>query len=239
MKLSEKEGDFVIFFRKAVLIIHGFSGGTYEHEQLSFHLQRYNTLDVYTFTLPGHDMSSLKSVKYTEWLESAEEKVKLLMKYGYKNIYLVGHSMGGVIATYLSTKYRSIKKLVLLAPAFSYFSSNVDSSLGEKVKGGINALKKNEPGEIINKVLSVPLTAVGEFVEFIDEYKGIYKKINIPVLVLHGKEDSVVPVESSMEAYDHINVDDKKLVLLEDTTHLIFKKENKIALNEISKFLLN
>ena len=40
--------------RKAVLIIHGFAGGTYDEERLAFYLTMHN-YDVFTFTLPGHD----------------------------------------------------------------------------------------------------------------------------------------------------------------------------------------
>lgn len=228
----------VMLFRKAVLIIHGFAGGTYDQELLAFDLEKHKKLDVYNFTLPGHDKRTLKSVKYNEWINSAEEKLNLLIKYGYNNIYLVGHSMGGVIATYLATKYKNVKKLVLVAPSFSYFSPSVDSKISEKLKGGVNALKNNEPDEIINRFLKLPLSALGEFRDLVDEHKERYLEINVPVLILHGKKDSIVPVESSINAYEKIMIEDKKIVLLEDVTHDVFREKNDIALKEITKFLL-
>ena len=40
--------------KKAVLLIHGFAGGTYDLENLTKNLQA-NNFDTFTFTLPGHD----------------------------------------------------------------------------------------------------------------------------------------------------------------------------------------
>lgn len=228
----------LILFRKAVLIIHGFSGGTYDQELLCFELEKHNKLDVYNFTLPGHDKRTLKSVKYNEWIEAAEEKIQLLISFGYKDIYLVGHSMGGVIATYLSSKYRQVKKLVLVAPAFSYFSPSTDSDVTEKIKGGVKALQEYDSTEIVNKFLKLPLSSLNEFVDLVETHKESYIDIRTPVLLLHGKEDSIVPVESSIDIYEKIGVSDKKLVLLEETTHEVFKTYNFIAIDEVSRFLL-
>ena len=101
-------------FRKAVLIIHGFAGGTYDEEELANYLELNRNFDVYQFTLPGHE-KNLGKVKYQEWIDASENQVKWLINNGYGSIYLIGHSMGGVIASYIATKYKEVKKLVLAA----------------------------------------------------------------------------------------------------------------------------
>ena len=45
-----------MFRRKAILIIHGFAGGTYDQEYLANFLELDRGFDVYTFTLPGHNV---------------------------------------------------------------------------------------------------------------------------------------------------------------------------------------
>ena len=126
----------MILFRKAVLIIHGFAGGTYDEEKLANFLERHAKLDVYSFTLPGHEKRTFKTVKYQEWIKESEDMLNRLINYGYKDIYLIGHSMGGVIATYLASKYKRVKKLVLAAPAFNYLVANDESNAIEKMKKG-------------------------------------------------------------------------------------------------------
>ena len=42
-------GDYMIF-KKAILIIHGFAGGTYDEEQLANYLELNKDFDVFQFT---------------------------------------------------------------------------------------------------------------------------------------------------------------------------------------------
>jgi esterase/lipase len=67
-----------MIFKKAILIIHGFAGGTYDQEELAFNLELNKSFDVFQFTLPGHD-KNLSKVNYQEWIKSSEEKIELLI----------------------------------------------------------------------------------------------------------------------------------------------------------------
>mgnify|MGYP003482868385 CR=1 FL=1 len=62
-----------MLFRKAILIIPGFTGGTYDQEELAFHLELNKFFDVYQFTLPGHSVS-LSKVKYEEWIKKSKKQ---------------------------------------------------------------------------------------------------------------------------------------------------------------------
>ena len=85
----------MIIYRKAILVIHGFGGGPYDLEYLSDNLELDKRFDVYTFTLPGHDVG-IGSVDRNDWIKSVDEHMEMLINFGYKDIYVVGHSMGGV-----------------------------------------------------------------------------------------------------------------------------------------------
>ena len=52
-----------MIFRKAILIIHGFAGGTYDQEYLANELELQSHFDVFTFTLPGHDNNGFSKIK--------------------------------------------------------------------------------------------------------------------------------------------------------------------------------
>ena len=108
-----------MFFKKAVLVIHGFAGGVYDEEKLINYLQLNKSFDVFSYTLPGHE-KNLSKVNYEDWMDKSIEQVEWLIQNNYKTIYVIGHSMGGVIASFLATKYKQIKKIVLAAPAFEY-----------------------------------------------------------------------------------------------------------------------
>ena len=236
--MVKRKGEVMILFRKAILIIHGFAGGTYDQEELANFLEKNSKFDVYTFTLPGHEKRSFRTVKYEEWIDAAEKQLKKLISYGYKDIYLIGHSMGGVIATYLSTKYRCIKKLVLVAPSFKYFVSDELTTI-DKLKNSIDALKNHEADEVLTRFLKLPLTSLNEFIKLVAEYKDCYLKIKVPTMVLHGTIDTIVPIENSKELYESIPVLAKKIMYLDDISHDVFEEVDEKVLQEIEWFLKN
>ena len=101
-----------MLLKKAVLIIHGFAGGTYDEEYLANYLE-LKGFDVYTFTLPGHDRMLFNKITKEDWIESARIHLEMLINNKYKQIYVIGHSMGGILASYLAANYKEVKKIVL------------------------------------------------------------------------------------------------------------------------------
>ena len=91
--------------RKAILLIHGFAGGCYDYGDFPNDLESHKNFDVYTFTLPGHDKLRINKVSKDDWLKSAEIEIEKIINKGYKTIYVIGHSMGGIIATHIASKY--------------------------------------------------------------------------------------------------------------------------------------
>lgn len=229
-----------MIFRKAILILHGFAGGTYDQEDLANYLELNKSFDVYQFTLPGHD-KNLSKVKYSEWIEQSEKKVEWLIKNGYSNIYVIGHSMGGVIATYLAGKYKEIKKLVLAAPAFHYLNViNDDLNFKESLKAAPKVIEQYGRDEIVARFLKLNVSALGEFMSLIKEYYHAPKNVKCPVLILQGDEDHLVPQSSSEYVYSEVESNDKKLIYIKGANHDIFKcgKQEKI-LEIVEKFLKN
>ena len=90
--------------KKALLFIHGFAGGTYDYGELINDLELNGLFDIFSYTMKGHGNLVINKVTKDDWIKDAEYNIEKLIKYGYKEIYVVGHSMGGVIATYLGSK---------------------------------------------------------------------------------------------------------------------------------------
>src|SRR5690625_3339129 len=99
---------------KGCLIIHGYTGGPYEVKPLIEYLQTNTDWKLSVPILPGHgEELSLEGISYDKWLEAAEKEMIKLME-ECEILYVIGFSMGGMIAAYLAAKY-DVEKLVLLA----------------------------------------------------------------------------------------------------------------------------
>lgn len=227
-----------MLFRRAVLVIHGFAGGTYDEEKLCNYLESKG-YDVYSFTLPGHDKMLFNKVKKEEWIKSCEEHIEMLINYNYKRIYVIGHSMGGVLAAYLASKYKEINKIVLAAPAFKYltFGEN-DFKFTTALINSPKLFKDYEKKEIISRFLHFPTSVIKEFMSLVKKSEKLPSKINIPTLLIQGNNDKIVPMGSSKYVYDNVKTNSKYLMILDGVNHDIFSSDKIDDVNKtINKFL--
>lgn len=232
----------MFFRRKAILMIHGFVGGTYDYGMLPTELELVRRFDVYTFTLPGHEKLIVKDVKHTDWIKAAEDQIELLIKNHYKTIYVIGHSMGGVIAAHLAAKYKQVKKLVLAAPAFRYFyfkegKVNI-KGFNETIKNMPNMFKNMGTEKVLERIAKTPIPTMLEFTKLVNTLEQDVKNITCPVLTIRGTLDKVVPYEGVDYVYNNLNTKTNILYNIKDVTHDCFTKQRSEELNLIIKTFL-
>ena len=227
----------MIVGRKAILIIHGFVGTTKDEEALFYHLNHLRKYDVYNFVLKGHDRFT-NNISYQDWLDDAEEHLNKLIKYGYKKIIVIGHSMGGVLASYLASKYKKrVKKLVLLAPAFDYLAYG-KGNLFENVKTSVKIIKDYTMAEVVGRSLKTSPVMLTQFMKLVNNYQDVLKDVDCPILIMHGNNDAIVPYKSSEEVFKIAKPKYKYLITLDGVDHDVFRsnKTDEIV-TTISKFL--
>lgn len=225
-----------MIYRKAILFIHGFAGGTYDQEPLLFHLQPILKFDVYSFTLPGHKTNLSSDVNYQDWIDCVDNKIEYLKQKGYKQIYLLGHSMGGLLATIAAVKHPEVKKLVLVAPAFKFLSLTGENTFIKAIKNGPSIIKTYKGKEVFSRFLKVSFSQLKEFEKLVELTESEPEKLNIPTLIIQGTSDNLVPYQSSENVYEKIK-SKKWLLEVSNVTHDVFdgEKVNEIC-NEIKNF---
>ena len=226
-------------FKRAILIVHGFAGGVYDYENLSHELECVSNFDVFTFTLPGHDDNKNIKLTYDLWIKKSEEEVEYLIKKGYKKIYLIGYSMGGVIASHLVYKYRQIKKLILAAPAFRYIGYENGKLNYESIITKPQKIIKQYGGRmVLSRMFKLPFNAVFEFRKLVENYSESIKHDKIDTLIIWGTNDNIVPKEAIEYAYNNIKHKRKKIIYIEGYTHNLFNEDiDNVLTKQIIKFL--
>lgn len=233
-----------MFFRKkAILMIHGFVGGCYDFGSLHNELQTYKKFDVFTFTLPAHEKFIVKDVKYQDWINESKKQMEFLINNGYREIYLIGHSMGGVIAAHLASEYKEVKKLVLAAPAFRYFSfknNKVDITIfNETLKNIKNILNEQNTEQVLSKIFKTPLPTIIEFTKLVNHCQNCVKNITCETLTIHGTKDFIVPTEGTEYVYNNIKSKTNILINIKDVKHECFTtNKNEDVKHIVKEFLI-
>lgn len=217
------------------IIFHGFTANrnTSLLKEIANSLRDENIASV-RFDFNGHGDSDGKFENMTVLNEI--EDANAILNYvktdpHVRNIYLVGHSQGGVVASMLAGLYPDIiKKVVLLAPAATLKS--------DALKGNTQGVTYN-PDHIPDRLPFKDLT-LGGFYLRIAQQLPIYEvsaQFTKPVCLIHGTDDTVVSPNASKK-YDQI-YQNSTLHLIKGADHCFSDSYQKNAVNLTTDFLQN
>jgi len=244
---------------KAVMLLHGYITDSDDFGPIFKYLKKEYDL-VVPLTLPGHGKKpKYKNFKFNNTISLILDTYdKLAMV--YDSIDLIGFSLGGALATYLSN-VRKINKLVLLSPAnkflrigffTKFFKTNRMYYKRYKIlkkKGNPRAyeyLGKVRDTTLNNKISLklgifhiIPhytIHTIRVFIKLI-KYSNKHLKINnTKTLVIWGELDQLVPYKSIVYIKRYFK--NIKEIKYEDISHLMLRSVNSMKIvDEIFSFL--
>ncbi|MBE1555169.1 alpha/beta hydrolase [Sporosarcina limicola] len=226
--------------KTGVLFLHGFTGGPYEVRPFVKFLRGKTDWHMSVPTLSGHGVKSdLANASAASWLMEAEIALKRLQK-EVDRVIIVGFSMGGLIAMYLSLRYR-IDKLVLLSAAAKYISPrNLLKDIGIMLTESIT--KNYSPNTFYHlydyKLTHTPLRATYEFSRIVKTVKPYYGLIKTPVCIVQGRKDGIVPFSSGEYLYKILGSNKKKFIKSDfGKHHICYSDDCDNWFNEVLKFM--
>lgn len=151
--------------------------------------------DVLSFDFIAHGKTGGKSKNMTISEEIKEAKHMIdLFKDSYKELIFIGHSQGGIIASFLASIYKP-KKLFLLAPAFNIIDEIKSNKFFYK------KIKEDGTVHIWNMLISKEY--------FADAINENYYKLDYNEFVwIHGESDILVSVDI-IKKYENAHRKDK------------------------------
>lgn len=193
---------------EAFFIIHGFSKRRWHAlDPLINHLESQG-FNVYYPAI--YDPLNENDNDAKLWIARVIEKAHIVAA-KHKHVYVIGFSMGGVIASVVASKIK-VKRLILLAPAFEYITF-------ENVKNKVVKSLLPKPTTTDYNFIALPFVFEKTFKEIVRENKDAIRSVGCPLLVIHGTKDSRIPLNSSYFAYEKSSSFHKQLICLEGVNH--------------------
>jgi acylglycerol lipase len=246
--------------KAVIVIIHGYAEHSGRHVHVADYLVNHG-YTVETFDLRSHGRSEGKNThirSFDEFLSDVDLFLKRVKeRHPNKNLFLLGHSMGGTIAVLFAiTRKPDLKGIILtgatlkISDEISPFLVRISSILGKLVpklptiKIDCNAISRDP--EVVKKYDNDPLVYRGGIpartgAEFTRATKLIQKQmefVTLPLLILSGTADRLSDPEGSKQLYEQAQSKDKTLKLYDGFYHEILNEpEKKKVLADIVEWL--
>ena len=249
--------------RRAVLLFHGMTGSPYELKKYGQHLHSLG-YDVFANCLPGHGdkVEEIYTVKYTDWLEFAFKRFKEL-KSTYDEVYISGLCLGAVLAIAVAEEFKNeVDGVIALSTTLyldgwrlPWYKIFMPIGLATLVRFYYtypecdpHGIKNLRTRNIVKKLLQkgdvgmndFPMTCIYELLKlsrFVRNKKRL-SQVECPILFIHSKEDDLTSPKSSKDVYNNISSEDKEIIILEDSYHMVlYDNEKEFVFDKVGKFL--
>jgi len=208
----------------ACLLIHGFTGSPFELEPLAARL-REEGHDVLLPTLAGHGggRGEMERVTWLDWIHSADAALNELLRRN-ERVHLVGFSMGGLIAAYLSVKYagRVTSLTMLSAPIYTLNPKQLFKKIAEAIQ---LTMRHRSPHEDITRYLTkmkaTPPRSLAHFRRLVQTVKPMISEVEVPLLVIQGQLDELVEARSADYIHQTARSERKDIHYFPESAHMI------------------
>lgn len=223
--------------KPACLLIHGFTGTPKEMRWMGEYLNQrgFTCLGV---RLAGHATipEDMIASRWTDWTASVEDAYSLLRGVT-DNIFLMGLSMGGILALLMSTRL-DVKGVVAMSTPYklpddprlrhiewiSKIVAYMPKSEGEPGSGWFD---KEAWKEHVSYPMN-PVRSIGELNKLLGEMRAALLKVDLPVLLIHSRDDKYVSPESIEHIYvDLVNASDKTKLTITGSGHVVTRDASR------------
>ena len=221
--------------RRAVLLLHGFTGHSADVRMLGRFLEKKN----YTSHAPiyrGHGLppEELLTVGPDDWWEDILDAYEHLLDLGYDEIAVAGLSMGGVLGLKLAYLEKVKAVIPICTPMFFDNERQLTKGFRAFAKEYKQLQRKDEA--TVEKELEEMMDQSPPMFErlknFVEEVNGYVPSITVPTFIAQARHDQMINPESATFIYENIQGDPKELVWYEESGHVLTLDKERDKLHE-------
>jgi carboxylesterase len=219
--------------RIGCLLIHGFTGSPKEMRWMGEYLGNSGNT-ILGVRLVGHatQPDDMLRTRWQDWFSSVEDGYYLL-KGSTDQVFLMGLSMGGILALLFASQY-PVAGVVAMStpyalpndPRLSFIRTM--SWLMPRVKKGPSDWHHAEAEKDHVDYPYFPTRAIIQLRDLLGEMRSALPKVQVPVLLIHSKQDSGVAPHNAEQILAAIGSTDKQLLWVENSGHVIPREVDRL-----------
>lgn len=223
-----REGD------TAVICFHGFTATTTEVRPVAEYLAGQG-FAVAAPLLPGHGTTpeDLNTKTFHDWMQTAEHMLEIVNK-NHKRVFVLGESMGALIALLLLAEHPNLCGGMILAPAICipklWQSKLVWPFIKLMPKGGDGDDSMPWKGYNI-----LPVRAAASLYDFQQVVRKSLPHVEQPVIVFQGKQDRRIDPLGAELIVENVRSAETELVILENSGHVILLDKEASIVYELCR----
>ncbi|EOR22724.1 MULTISPECIES: carboxylesterase [Niallia] len=225
--------------KRAVLLLHGFTGNTSDVRLLG----RYLNTKGYTCYVPlykGHGVPPEELVEYgpKDWWKDVTEAYQHLKEMGFEEIAVGGLSLGGVFSLKLGYTVPVKGIVTMCAPMYIKSEDVMYEGVLEYARNYKQREKKSE--EVIEQEMAQfkPMNTLKELQNLIKEVRESVDLIYSPVFVIQARHDQMIDTNSANIIYEEVESIQKDIKWYENSGHVItHDKEKEKVFEDFYQFL--
>jgi carboxylesterase len=241
MRVSQPKPFFFKAGKRAVMLLHGFTGNSADVRMLGRFLEKKG----YTSIAPhyaGHGVApeELVTTGPEDWWKDVEGAYQTLKDEGYDEIAVIGLSLGGVFTLKVGYTFPVKGLVTMCAPMYM----KTTDLMYEGVLNYARDYKKfegKEEGVIEEEMKSLrekPMESLVDLRKLIGDVRTHVDHVYAPLFVVQGSLDDVINPDSANVIYEESESFDKKIKWYENSGHVItLDKEKEQLYEDIYEFL--
>ena len=198
---------------------------------------RRNKLDFLKFEYSGHGKSTGKFIEgnISKWTSEARQLIKSKINKN-KNLIFIGSSMGSWIAINLFRFFKKqIKGFIGIASAPEFLEHLMWKKFSKKIK---KIIIKKKIYHLEHGKVTYPLTKQLIFNGRKNKIFNNKIDLKIPIVLFHGSNDEVVPLNFSIKIFKIFKKSQKKLIKIKNGDHSLSRKNDlKKICNKLSQVI--
>lgn len=212
-----------------VLLVHGLNGNRRDMEEIA-ELVADRGMQAQNMLLPGHNthLGDMLPLGWSDWSQAVRTELQQL-KQTCDLVFLIGHSLGGALCLHTAAHEQVAGIVTMCAPLHMFFWTRpvvrltkyftpVLPTIGEDIRDTV--ARKRYTRDVYRWT---PLAPVESMLNYLPHLRQELPRVTAPALIINATHDHVVPASDGIEIYRALGSQEKELLTLRRSYHVVMK----------------